>query len=246
MEVCARCTKPLQTGMPQDLDILHIAAVAFLIAAWATYSPLLTKFARGTLNSKLSTVRKRWIDLSMRRENRTFDAVMLGHIINSVAFFGSATLIVLAGIVGVFANAGRVHELVSSLPFVTPMSLELFALKVMVVGLLLTISFFSFTYALRKFVYTVSLLGGLPEPDDNHPHQAELIAAAATVLSEAVRSFNSGIRGYYYSVSALFLFISPVSCMATTALVMIMLFYRQTSTRTAKTIESYVNALNRD
>ncbi|MGI9464073.1 MAG: DUF599 domain-containing protein [Aestuariivirgaceae bacterium] len=229
--------------MPDDLDILHVAAVALLITAWATYSPLLTRFARGTLNTQLSVVRRRWIDLSTRRDNRTFDAVMLGHVINSVAFFGSATLLVLAGVVGVFANAGRVHVLVSTLPFVGKMSLELFALKVLVVGMLLTISFFSFTYALRKFVYTVSLLGGLPEPGDNHPHQAELIAAAATVLSEAVRSFNSGIRGYYYSVSALFLFISPVSCMATTGLVMLMLFYRQTSTNTARTIEAYVDAL---
>ena len=232
--------------MPADLDLLHIIAVGFLIAAWATYSPLLSRFARGTLNDQLSLVRQRWIDLSTRRENRTFDAVMLGHIINSVAFFGSATLLVLAGALGVFANAARVHELVSTLPFVGQMSLELFALKVLVIGLLLTISFFSFTYALRKFVYTVALLGGLPEPEDKHPHQAELITAAATVLSEAVRSFNSGIRGYYYSVAALFLFISPVSCMAATGLVMVMLFYRQTSTRTAKTIETYVDALKRD
>ena len=232
--------------MPADLDLLHIIAVGFLIAAWATYSPLLSRFARGTLNDQLGLVRQRWIDLSTRRENRTFDAVMLGHIINSVAFFGSATLLVLAGILGVFANAARVHQLVSTLPFIGQMTLELFALKVLVIGLLLTISFFSFTYALRKFVYTVALLGGLPEPEDNHPHQAALVTAAATVLSEAVRSFNSGIRGYYYSVAALFLFISPVSCMAATGLVMIMLFYRQTSTRTAKTIETYVDALKRD
>ena len=229
--------------MPQDLDILHLIAAAFLFTAWATYSPLLNRFARGTLNSQLGVVRRRWIELSMRRENRTFDAVMLGHVINSVAFFGSATLLVLAGVVGVFANTAAAYALVSGLPFVAEMSLELFALKILVVALLLTISFFSFTYALRKFVYTVSLLGGLPEPGDGHPHQERLIAAAATVLSEAVRSFNSGIRGYYYSVAALFMFVSPVSCIAATALVMLMLFYRQTRTNTARTIESYVDLL---
>ncbi len=229
--------------MPSDFDTLHMAAVAFLIAAWATYAPLLGRFARGTLNAQLGLVRRRWVELSMRRENRTFDAVMLGHVINSVAFFGSATLIVLAGAVGVLANAGRVHELVMTLPFVAEMSLELFAVKVLVIGMLLTISFFSFTYALRKFVYTVALLGGLPEPAEEHPHQDALIGAAAMVLSEAVRSFNSGIRGYYYSVAALFLFVIPVSCMAATGIVIVMLFYRQTSTRTAKTIDGYVDKL---
>jgi uncharacterized membrane protein len=232
--------------MPHDLDVLHIVAIAFLFTAWATYAPLLARFARGTLNTQLGIVRQRWIELSMRRENRTFDAVMLGHVINSVAFFGSATLIVLAGVVGVFANTSTAYNLVATLPFVAAMSLELFAMKVLVIGFFLTISFFSFTYALRKFVYTVALLGGLPEPPDNHPHQAALIAAAATVLSEAVRSFNSGIRGYYYSVSALFLFVSPITCIAATAFIMLMLFYRQTRTRTAKTIETYVDLLGSD
>ncbi len=229
--------------MPSDLNFLHLVAIAYLLVSWAAYSPLLTRFARGTLNSQLRLVRARWIDLSTRRDNRTFDAVMLGHIINSVAFFGSATLIVLAGLIGIIANLTSMHELLTTLPFIAPMSLGLFALKISVLALVLTIAFFSFTYALRKFVYTVALLGGLPEPDDKHPNQAMLIDSAATVLSEAVKSFNSGIRGYYYSVAALFLFISPVACMAATTLVMLMLFYRQTRTTAAKAIEAYVDAL---
>lgn len=232
--------------MATDLTLLHAVAIAFLFASWATYSPLLEKFARGPLNTQLSRVRLRWVFLSSKRENRTFDAVMLGHIINSVAFFGSATLIVIAGVVGSFANLTRLHELVATLPFLSQVTLELFAIKLLAVGLLLGASFFSFTYALRKFVYTVALLGGLPEPEDNHPRQEELIEAAATVLSEAVASFNSGIRGYYYAVSGLFLFVSPIACMVATTMVMFMLFYRQTSTPTARAIEGYVDALTDD
>lgn len=230
--------------MLAELDFWHLLAIGYLFAAWIGYAPLLARFARGSLNAQLREVRQRWIFLSVSRDNRTFDAVMLGHIINSVAFYGSATLIVLAGIVGTFANVSRVHDLVKSLPFVADMSLELFALKLLVIGIVFTVSFFSFTYALRKFVYTVALLGGLPEPAENHPRQEKLIKAAATVLSEAVRSFNSGIRGYYYAVSALFLFINPLACMAATTLVMLMLFYRQTRTRSARAIEDYVDALD--
>jgi len=232
--------------MPSDLDISHIAAVAFLAVAWTCYSPMLARFARGTLNTQLRVVRKRWIGLSLIRENRTFDAVMLGHIINSVAFFASATLIVLAGVVGTFASVRNVHALASSMPFLPQMSVELFSLKLLVVGVILVISFFSFTYALRKFVYTVALLGGLPEQDENHPMRGEFIDAAATVLSEAVKSFNSGIRGYYYAVSALFLFVSPWACIAATACVMALLFYRQTATPTARAIERYVDCLAKD
>jgi uncharacterized membrane protein len=66
------------------------------------------------------------------------------------------------------------------------------------------------------------------------------------VLSEAIRSFNNGIRGYYYAVAALFLLAGPVACICATCLVMAMLFWRQTMTRTSKAIASYVDAVETD
>ncbi len=231
------------TVLPEGFDILHIVAVAFLALSWVAYAPLLAAFARGTLNSQLDDVRKHWIGISIIRENRTFDAVLLGHIINSVAFFGSATLIVLAGLVGTLASVSKIHEIIVQLPLVAEMGVELFALKLLVIVFLMTVSFFSFTYSLRKLIYTIALVGGLPETADDRPGRDVMIDTAATVLTEAVRSFNSGIRGYYYAVSAMFLFIGPIPCIAATAIVMFMLFYRQTSTSTANAIERYVDAL---
>ncbi len=234
--------------LPADLDLLHIAAIALLAAAWAGYTPLLAAFARGSLNVQLGVVRTRWIAISLGRENKTFDAVMLGHIINSVAFFGSATLIVLAALVGTVASVTSVHGVVTELPFIYPMSRELFALKLAVVLCLLLVSFFSFTYALRKLIYTVALAGGLPEaeiqevPESGARH--DMVEATGTVLTEAVKSFNSGIRGYYFAVAALFLFLGPIPCMAATAVVMALLVYRQIGTRTARAIGRYVTAMD--
>lgn len=235
--------------LPDDLDLLHLAAIALLAAAWAGYTPLLAAFARGSLNVQLGVVRTRWIAISIGRDNRTFDAVMLGHIIHSVAFFGSATLIVLAALVGTLASVGGVHGVVGELPFVAAKSLELFALDVAVILCLLLVSFFSFTYALRKLIYTVALTGGLPEaeiqdlPESGARH--DMVAATGIVLTEAVKSFNSGIRGYYFAVAALFLFIGPIPCMAATAVVMALLVYRQVGTRTSRAIGRYVQAMDR-
>ena len=234
--------------LPADLDLLHIAAIGLLAAAWAGYTPLLAAFARGTLNVQLGVVRTRWIAISIGRDNRTFDAVMLGHIIHSVAFFGSATLIVLAALVGTLASVTSVHGIVVELPMIDAMSLELFALKLAVIFLLLLASFFSFTYALRKLIYAVALAGGLPEaeiqevPAEGARH--DMVEATGTVLSEAVKSFNSGIRGYYFAVAALFLFIGPLPCMLATAVVMTLLVYRQIGTRTARAIGRYVEAMD--
>ena len=148
-----------------------------------------------------------------------------------------------AGLIGTFANVKAVHAVIADLHFFAPMSVELLAINLGTVALILGISFFSFTYALRKLIYTVALMGGLPEQADMTPAIATQSKATATVLSEAVRSFNNGIRGYYYAVAALFLLAGPIACIAATCLVMAMLFWRQTMTRTSRAIASYVDAV---
>jgi uncharacterized membrane protein len=233
-------------SLPLDLTSLHLVAFALLFAAWWLYSPILSLFGRGTLNAQLGIVRLRWMRLSTQRAQRPFDAILLNQIINSVAFFGSASLIVLAALLGTFANVSSVHAVLSQLHFVAPMSIELLAANLSVVVLILGISFFAFTYSLRKLIYTVALSGGLPDQAEETPQSTIQIEATATVLTEAVRSFNNGIRGYYYAVAALFLLLGPVPCIIATCTVMAMLFYRQTLTATARAIGTYVDAVNEE
>lgn len=230
--------------IPSDLTISHALAIGLLFAAWWLYSPLLRLFGRGTLNAQLGVVRVRWMTLSTSRQNRTFDALLLNQVINSVSFFGSATLIVVAGLFGTFASVKSVHEVITGLHFFAPMSVGLLAVNLGTVTLVLAISFFSFTYALRKLIYTVALTGGLPEQAEQTPLLKAQVAATATVLSEAIRSFNNGIRGYYYAVAALFLMAGPIPCIIATSLVMAMLFWRQTMTPTARAIAAYVDAVD--
>lgn len=229
--------------LPDDFAVLDAVAVVFLVTAWASYRPLLTVFARGTLNMQLAVVRRQWIALSPGRENRTFDAVLLGHIINSVSFFGSATLIVLAGLVGALANAVAIHATIALLPFLPTMSLQLFVLRLAVILAILTVSFLSFTYALRKLIYLTALVGGMPEDKTDDDRLDDMIDAGATVLSEAVKSFNLGIRGYYFAIAGLFLFASPWASMAATAGVLALLLYRQAATPTAAAIGRFVAAV---
>jgi len=231
--------------MPEDVTFLHLVAIGLLFAAWGSYSPILAKFGRGTLNVQLDVVRRRWMQIAVTRSIRVPDAILVGHIINAVAFFGSATLIVMAGLVGAVVNLGTVHLAVISLPFVPTMSIELFALKLGTVALVIVISFFSFTYALRKLNYVLALVGSLPEADaaPSTPGLDAMVENAATVLTEAVKSFNTGIRGYYFAVAALFLFAGPLASILATAAVMALLVWRQTCTRTARAIGAFVDAL---
>jgi uncharacterized membrane protein len=65
----------------------------------------------------------------------------------------------------------------------------------------------------------------------------------ARVLTEAVRSINQGIRGFYYAIASLFLFAGPYVCIVATVLITALLYYRQIFSPTAVAIGKYVEAL---
>jgi len=228
--------------MPPDFTFLDAVAIVLLGLCWFGYSAALTVFAKGSLNSQLNLVREHWVWAMTSRVIRPFDAILIGHVTNAIAFFGSATLLVLAGVISIFTVIGDVHGLVTKIGFVRPVSLELFELKVAFVALVLAICFFSFTYALRKFVYLIALIGALPHDDDKCATTPALVGATTIVMSEAIRTFNFGIRGYYYAISALCLIASPLTSIAATVIVTFVLFYRQLSTPTSRAIARYVAA----
>lgn len=228
-----------------DLGWQHLVAIGLIFGLWGFYSTILRWFGRGSLNEQLHVVRQRWFDVhgGISREHRVFDAIMLGHINSSISYFGSATLLVLAGLVGSFFNINDIYLAAVQLHFVADVTLNLFTLQFALLTLILAICFFSFTYAMRQMAYTFALLGGLQEHAGRNEQQKIMAEQAATVLTEAVRSINSGVRGFYYAIAALFMFIGPTVCIAATLLVTALLFYRQLSSPTAIAIGRYVDAM---
>jgi uncharacterized membrane protein len=233
--------------LPTDLDLPHILAIVLIFAMWGLYGPILSALGRGTLNAQLHVVRMRWMRMLLRtsRDHRTFDALMMGHISNSMAFFGSATLLVLAGLVGTLANISNLYGSVMAIKFVPIVSIELFTIYFITLTVIMAICFFSFTYALRKLSYTLAMMGGMGEAPGDDPSSKIMIVETATVMTEAVKSLNNGIRGYYFAVAAIFLFAGPYYCIFMTTAMSVLLFYRQGFSSTALAIERYVDAMNK-
>jgi uncharacterized membrane protein len=232
--------------LPNDFDPTHATAIVLILALWGFYTPILGMLGRGSLNSQLHVVRMRWLKVhqSTDREHRVFDAILLGHISNSISYFGSGTLLVLAGLVGALANVNSVFNLTRGLAFIDhTMSRQLFTLCVFLLAAILAQCFFSFTYALRKMAYTFAMLGGLQSTKADSVEARVMGEQSAVVLTEAVRSINTGIRGYYYAVAAMFLFAGPYACIAATLAITALLYYRQLFSPTAAAIAKYVDVL---
>lgn len=232
--------------LPYDLDIPSALAPLLIMALWILYGPLLNAFGRGTLNAQLHVVRLRWMRMmhDSPRHDRVFDAIIMGQLSNSMSFFGSGTLLVVAGLVGGFTAIGGLHSRLTQMAFFPPISLALFTFYFAVLTLIMVISFFSFVYALRRLAYTTAMVGGLTATDSANAHARTMIAETATVLTVAVKSLNHGIRGFYFAIAALFLFASPWLAMGVAVFVAGVLIYRQVFSAEALAIERYVIAMN--
>ncbi len=231
--------------LPNDLDLPRSLAILYIFAMWGLYSFILRTLGRGTLNAQLHVVRKRWMRMLMltKREYRNFDALMLGQISNSMSYFGSATLLVLAGLVGTLANASNLFRSMQGLRFFPMISLELFTFYLATLTLIMAICFFSFTYALRKLSYMLAMVGAMSSGSIENTQSRIMIEETATVMTESVKSLNNGIRGFYFAVAALFLFAGPYYCILMTTAISGLLFYRQGLSTTALAVERYVDAV---
>jgi len=238
----------LTSYLPVDFELPEIVAVALIFGLWGFYSAILRVIGKGSLNTQLHAVRLRWLQMhqGIDREHRVFDAILLGNISNSISYFGSATLIVLASLVGALVNVKTVYHVTRELHFLdTTQSAELFSLYFALLTLIMALCFFSFTYALRKMAYVLALLGGLQATPAHSAETRIMGEQAAVVLTECVRSINAGIRGFYYAIAALFLFAGPYVAIAATVFITGVLYYRQLYSPVAKAIARYVDALNK-
>jgi uncharacterized membrane protein len=233
--------------IPVDLDIWRFLAIALIFGMWAGYGPVLSLLGHGSLNSQLHVVRMKWMRnvINAHRENRVFDGILLGHIAGQMSFFGSATLIVLAGLVGTLTGIGSLHTHLNELPMFPHTSLGLFTVHFVVLTVVMAFTFFSFTYSLRKLAYTLAMIGGLPEQPCNDPEAQVMIDQTAMVLTDSVKSLNNGIRGFYFAVAALFLFAGPLVSIIVTLAVSVLLYWRQGLSTTALAIERFVDAMNK-
>ena len=229
--------------LPDDFSLLHLLAILLIFLSWLAYPLILKLIGVDPLNTQLGVARKRWVKQMASRSGNPFDAIMLGHVVHSVAFFGSATLIVLAGIFTVFVKLDDIYAAISELHFIQQSTNEMFILIYAMLTSVLTICFFSFTYTLRKLLYSLALIGALPDKPDNEQQMDELVNCTTTVITESLKTFNFGIRGYYYAISCIALFISPIISLVTTLLITAVLIFRQIRTPTSQAIKVYTDHL---
>ena len=212
-----------------DATPLDVAALAWFLIVWLGYGWIADRIPGRAigLNHHMVALRQCWMERMVERDNRIMDSQLVGHTIHSVTFFASTTMLVLAGLVGVFGSVDRIHATLGEMSFPVRTSREFFEAKTLLLMALFVHGFFKFTWSLRQFNYLCALIGSTPVAPVPREARGQVARASAAMLTEAVVSFNAGLRAYYFAIGLLAWFIQPWLFMALTAWMLAVLINRQ-------------------
>jgi uncharacterized membrane protein len=208
----------------REIPITDIIGLIWFVAVWAGYTGYADRYARRSqsLRAVMHAYREQWMQQMLVRDNRVMDVNILRNLLQGVAFFASATLLVLAGLLTILGSTDKAIEVVRALPFAAKTTLVQWELKLLVLCVIFVYAFFKFTWALRQFNYCSTLIGAAPKgPDDAFARRA------AEVATRASKDFNQGLRAYYFSLAALSWFVSPWLFMVATTAVVVVLYVRE-------------------
>jgi len=199
-------------------------ASLFPLGAWLLYGVCVAwlERSRPSLSNLMSHQRRRWVANAVHR-NTPLDAILSGNLMSSVSFFASTTVLLILALFAVFGQISSVLGAVQDLHgTLTSLDLEIHIVALIT---MFGLAFLAFTLSLRQFNHFCILLGAMTRegekvlPDD--------IMTIARVNTNAARNFNNGIRAYYFAIPAAAWFVSPLLCMAMTAVIVALLLQRE-------------------
>jgi uncharacterized membrane protein len=217
----------MSDGFVTSISSLDWAALGWFLVAWAGYGWFSehSRWSRDGLLGMSHRFRLDWGRQMLRREMRMTDAALVGNLMQSVSFYASTTIYIVAGLLAVLGALDQVIRFAEDLPFARETSRSLWELKLLLLLTVFVVAYFKFTWSLRQFNLLSILIGATPAGAEGDA--AEVAAhRLATVNSLAGDEFNRGIRAYYFGLAAVAWFIQPWLFLGVTTIVVVVLYRR--------------------
>lgn len=178
------------------------------------------------------SVRNQWMHRLLDRENRMPDVALLGHLMRSVSFFASTSLLVLASFITVFGVVEDAIKVTYDIPFAQHVSPAFWKIKLLLMVMIFSFVFFKLVWAIRQYNATIFMIGAAPEYTEPKEEKAFYAENLGTVINRASRHFIDGMRGYEYAVAALAWFINPYLFIISTIIVSLVTYRREFASKT--------------
>ena len=220
-------------------SILDIIALLVFLLSWSGYTWFARKKAKTTncIARCLHQHRIHWMHETITREVRVGEAALLANLERNIAFFASSTLLILAGLLTLFAQVDTLESVVASLPYADNPSHLAIQLKLALLVTIFVLSFFQFTWSMRQYGFVNVMVGAAPIDKTGLNENLKAYAKQmATVQDQAAHSYNYGLRSYYFALAAICWFLHPLLFMLMSLWVVYTLFIREFNSKAVKAI----------
>lgn len=222
-----------------SFSVLDMLALACFIVSWVGYTSFARRKAKTTncIARCLHQHRIHWMNELMTRSVRVGEAALLANLERNIAFFASTTLLVLAGVLTLFAQVERLESVIATIPFSAPPNHALVQVKLgMLVGIFI-MAFFQFTWSMRQYGFLNVMIGAAPlDVEGKNQNLKAYAKEMAIVQDQAAHSYNYGLRSYYFSMAALCWFFHPALFIAASLFVVYTLYRREFKSRAVQAI----------
>ena len=145
--------------MIPNSQAMDAIVLAWLALCWLGYPRLVALIGRRRpINSSMLAMRKVWMYGMLHRDFRVPDTMLLGQVIQSVAFFASGTIIVVGALVGALARVESLASFSEGFAPGVPTSPESIRLALLALLGIFIYGFFKFTWTLRQYNYCIAMM----------------------------------------------------------------------------------------
>ena len=207
-------------------------ALACFFALWVGYARFAKVWSRRrpSLLDTTNRYRRYWMQQTTARDPRMLDGLITQTLSNTPAFFSSPSILVIGALFALLGTTDKAAELMSEIPFAQATTLIVFEFKVVVLVSIFVYSFFRFSWCMRQYTFVALVIGSMPSPEAFESGQfdrQQFADRAAAMVGSAAETFNDGLRAYYFSFALLAWFISPVTMVLATLIVVAILYNRE-------------------
>jgi uncharacterized membrane protein len=231
----------------QGWNLLALAWFVIAVRGYQAYAIRASKH-KDSLSGVLHAYRQRWMTRMIDREMRMADIGAVANLERYVTLFASSSLLVLAGLVTLIGRTDDVVHIVHDIPVLPPQSALEWQFKLFFLTLMFVYAFFKFTWSLRQYGFASVMISSAPVVHGDISDNKDLVDhvnRSAKILSMAANNFNFGLRAYYYSLAVLTWSIHPFVFMATTSLVIYILYTREFNSSSLAELKGSNDSKNR-
>jgi len=207
--------------------LFDLAAFATFVAIWVGYGILVerTGYAPARIHTSMNAYRKIWLARTLDREVRMLDMQIMAALQNGVSLYASISLLALGGAIAILRLSDEVISIVSRLPFAIETTRPVWEGKSIGLAIIFAYAIIQFSSSYRIYNWVAILLGAMPLAQAKDTAEAANHVKRTVRMNEAAtRRFYRGQRAVFFALGYLGWFFGPLTLIASTAAVVIMMW----------------------